>query len=138
MKPKTERWAVVFTFLALLAPAAFSLIRKEPAAAPSVLIGPGGASGIQWTAEERAKPFAKKDLGADAHSSRHLIYLKEPEKPHVHERSDLLVFVLKGKGSVHIRDQAFPIKKGDVVEIPQNTPHWAETENTGPMEVYAV
>jgi len=62
-------------------------------------------------------------LRRGAHQSQHLVQIKDHEKPHVHKKHDLTVFFLKGKGTLLLGAQRFPITKGDVVFIPKGAAH---------------
>ena len=43
-------------------------------------------------------------------------------------------FVLKGRAKVGIGDKIYEVKKGDVVFIPRNIPHWYSAEGDEPFE----
>lgn len=103
------------------------------------IVTPGGVtSRIEWTAEEQARDIAVRTLRVDNDASHHVVRLAGSEEPHVHDRSDLAVFVLRGSVRMHLGDQVVVLEPGDVVDIPRGTPHWAENIDTGPSEAYVI
>ena len=52
---------------------------------------------------------------------------------HVHENSEEVVFVIKGKGEVYIDDKAYSIGPGSLVYTPPGVPH--QYKNTGEEEL---
>ena len=66
--------------------------------------------------------FVQK-MYSDSLSSVFCIWIKKEVKLHKHIEHTEQVFVLKGKGKMILKDKEFEIKEGDVVSIPQNTPH---------------
>lgn len=71
-------------------------------------------------------------------TSHHLITLRGREQPHVHDRSDLSVFVLRGAVIMHFADREVRVGPGDVVDIPMGAFHWAENVSDEPSVAYAV
>ncbi len=71
-------------------------------------------------------------------TSHHLITLRGREQPHVHDRSDLSVFVLRGAVVMHFADREVRVGPGDVVDIPRGAFHWAENVSDEPSLAYAV
>lgn len=53
-----------------------------------------GVRSIVWTEQERTKNIVVRTLRRTHEASFHLMRLVTTEEPHVHERSDLTVFVL--------------------------------------------
>lgn len=125
-----------------LLPLTAALLLAACAAAPSgqgrVVAPDGSSERIVWTAEELAKPIAVRRLRATAEVSVSLIRLKDAEKPHIHQKHDLVVVMLSGAGVLHLGDRAIPVKPGDVMEIPRGTVHWAENTDPAGSEVYAL
>ncbi len=91
-----------------------------------------------WTAEEAAKDVAARVTGITKEASTHLIRIRTAEGPHIHKEHDTVVFILSGAGRLHMNDQVFSYKPGDVVEIPRGVPHWAENAGGEATIVYAV
>ena len=109
-----------------------------PERAGQIVTPKGVLSGHEWTAEERQKEVAVRTLRKTSGASHHLIRLRTAEKPHVHDHHDLTVFVLAGKGRMHLAGRSTVVHPGDVIEIPRGTVHWAENLDTAASEVYAV
>ncbi len=81
---------------------------------------------ILWTAEEKTKPIAARRLRATDEKSVHLIRLADSEKPHIHQKHDLMVVMLSGAARLHIGERSIDVLPGDVMEIPRGIVHWAE------------
>lgn len=64
-----------------------------------------------------------RPLMTDAHASSFLIWIKNEVRLHKHEEHSEHVLVLKGKGTMTLGDREFLVKKGDMVFIPEGTPH---------------
>jgi mannose-6-phosphate isomerase-like protein (cupin superfamily) len=96
------------------------------------LVAPDGvAPAVHWTPAELEQDIAIRTLGANESSSFHRVRARGAEKPHVHDRSDLVVVLLFGTVRAHVGNQVMDAKAGDVIHIPKGTPHWVE--NTGPQ-----
>ena len=94
---------------------------------------------IPWTQEEEKKEIAVVEVRRGNWSSEHVIRLAGSEKPHIHERHDAVVTLLHGRVRMHLGDQEFEMRAGDVVSIPHGMVHWAQNEVTGgASEAYAV
>jgi len=70
-------------------------------------------------AEIRADEVARSDA-----ASLHLVQVRGREKPHRHERHDLVVQVLRGAGVLHLGDEQLPMRAGDVVLVRRGMAHW--------------
>lgn len=92
---------------------------------------------LAWSAEDLAKPIAVRPLGATAESSRAAIRLATAEKPHTHNEHDLVALVTSGTVRMHLGDQVFEMRPGDVVEIPRGVVHWAQPLD-GVAEAYVI
>jgi mannose-6-phosphate isomerase-like protein (cupin superfamily) len=93
---------------------------------------------VPWTTEESAKDIAVVEVRRGNWSSQHVVRLKGAEKPHVHDRHDLVVTLLSGRVRMHIGDQDFLMDPGDVADVPHGTTHWAENISRGFSEAYVV
>lgn len=58
---------------------------------------------------------------------------KQSGSKHVHENSEEVVFVIKGKGEVIINDKSYTIMPGSLVYTPPGVPH--QYKNTGEEEL---
>lgn len=93
---------------------------------------------IGWQENELASDIAKRTLKVDEGSSHHIIRLRTAEEPHVHDDHDLTAFILSGKARVIVGHQVVTVEKGDVVDIPRGTVHWAENLGREACEVYVI
>jgi len=91
-----------------------------------------------WSQEEKERGVAERTIRKTDEASYHFVRLNVSEKPHVHYTHDLVVFILSGTAKVHLGDQTFEAKTGDVVEIPRGNEHWAEIIRREPCELYAI
>jgi mannose-6-phosphate isomerase-like protein (cupin superfamily) len=82
--------------------------------------------------------FKIVELGRDAHSSHHIVSLRDREPLHRHETHDLLVFVIEGHGHMRIGDQQRAIGERSVVYVPRGAPHAMSNTSTRPLVGYAV
>jgi mannose-6-phosphate isomerase-like protein (cupin superfamily) len=73
--------------------------------------------------------FARSDnilpvtLAIGAHSSYHLVQVRDAEPLHVHATHDLAVRLVRGQGRLRLGDHDFPIALGDATFIPRGVPH---------------
>ena len=70
--------------------------------------------------------------------SYHLIQIRDREKPHIHKTHDLTVFLLKGRGEMHLGANSFPIKKGDVIRVPAGARHFYVNKGKSPSVAYVI
>ena len=107
--------------------------------AGGTVLGPSGVvPAVAWTAEERARDVALRTLRATEHASHHVARLAGAEKPHVHERSDLVVTVLSGKVKMHLGTAVTEVGPGSVIDVPRGVAHWAENARGAPSLAYVV
>ena len=103
-----------------------------------IVMPEGISEKITWTSEELAEPIAFRTVKVMKSQSDHLVCLNTAEKPHVHDRHDLSVFVLSGRGRIHLGDRSFEIKPGDIIQIPQGLRHWGENLGKSPTVAYVI
>lgn len=125
-------------FLAIVAVAGCS-----SAPHPSIVDGSRGTAidmgAIQWTDGEQAAEVAVIEVRRGNWSSEHIVRLAGAEKPHVHQRHDVVVTLLTGRVRMHLSDQIFEMQPGDIATIPHGAPHWAENLiKGGASTAYAV
>ena len=98
---------------------------------------------------EKITPFPKSEIPEGRnlvslpmvsfeHASFHKIILKTAEKPHIHAKHDLAVYVLKGSSWIYLNEKKIELFPGDFVIIPKGTVHWAVNTGKDPAEVLAV
>lgn len=62
-------------------------------------------------------------LFSDAKASVFVIWIKEKVRKHKHASHSETVYVLKGKGKMEVGGKSYRVRKGDVIFIPEGTPH---------------
>lgn len=78
------------------------------------------------TAVQPDNPFENvwvHKLFSDAHATGFVIWVKEGVPLHRHDHHSETVAVLEGKGTMRLGDEQFRITKGDVIFIPEGSPH---------------
>jgi mannose-6-phosphate isomerase-like protein (cupin superfamily) len=108
------------------------------APSPPRAITAGGIAPVEWSAEERSQDIALKTAWVTDEASAHWVRARGAEKPHVHERTDMLVFVVSGHVNMHIGNQSIEAARGDVIEVPRGTPHWVENVDPSGSVAYVV
>ncbi|MEM7037336.1 MAG: cupin domain-containing protein, partial [Bacteroidota bacterium] len=73
-------------------------------------------------------------LFSDAKASCFVIWVKQKVRLHKHAAHSETVYVLGGKGEMTLGKETFQVRKGDVVFIPEGTPH-AVTTTGGVLKV---
>lgn len=94
---------------------------------------------MQWNKQERLQDVVTRSMRVTRYASYHIVCVNTSEKPHVHDKHDLVVTVLSGNARIHLGLKTHNLTAGDVIQIPRGTLHWIE--NTGgkkPTEAYAV
>ena len=87
------------------------------------------AQALSTKAAHKLKPAEAFDnihvqpLHSDARASSYVIWVKDKVRLHKHAVHSEHVYVLKGKGEMVLGEERFEVKKGDVVFIPEGTPH---------------
>jgi mannose-6-phosphate isomerase-like protein (cupin superfamily) len=64
----------------------------------------------------------------DSLSTGFVIWIKESVPLHFHAAHSETVLVLRGKGDMYLDGRSFPVRKGDLVFIPQGTHHGVEVK----------
>jgi mannose-6-phosphate isomerase-like protein (cupin superfamily) len=85
-----------------------------------------------------AEDFRVRELGRDAHSSHHLVWIRDREVPHRHDRHDLFVVMLKGYGAMRLGDEERPVGPGSILYVPRATVHAFRNASGEPAVAYAV
>jgi len=122
--------------LALLTCLSLPFIACAPSGGRVLLAEGWMADSIQWTDEQKAQAIAVVESRRTEQASYHVVRLKGAEKPHVHDRHDLTVFVLTGRVRMHLGDDVFEVGPADVIEIPHGRAHWAENIGPDAAEAY--
>lgn len=123
-------------------PAAGGPVKAAARASASAIAGkvitPEGSPDVAWTDEELGKDVAIKTVRQTDAASYHVVRLLKAEKPHVHDRSDLTVFVLSGSVNMHFVGRVVPVGPGQVIDVPKGAFHWAENASAEPSFAYVV
>jgi mannose-6-phosphate isomerase-like protein (cupin superfamily) len=82
--------------------------------------------------------FRVREIGRDAHSSHHLVWIRDRETPHRHDRHDLFVVMLRGSGTMRLGDEERPVGEGSVLFVPRGTVHAFRNETRGVAAAYAI
>lgn len=106
---------------------------------PAKSITPNGIqSHIDWTTADDHKDVARRDLFQNESSSHFVIRLKGAEPPHIHDKSDMTVFLRSGAVRLHLGDRIIDMQPGDVAFIPRGMYHWGANSGSTPAEAYVV
>jgi mannose-6-phosphate isomerase-like protein (cupin superfamily) len=111
---------------------------KLDARVGNVITPDGPLPAVVWTDEELGKDVAIKTVRQTEAASYHVVRLWKAEKPHVHDRTELSVFVLSGSVNMHIGTRVVPVHAGDAIDVPRGVPHWAENASADPSFAYVV
>jgi mannose-6-phosphate isomerase-like protein (cupin superfamily) len=87
---------------------------------------------------EAGKTFQVSELGRDASSSHHLVWIVDREQPHRHDSHDLFVVMLRGWGTMRIGAETRPVGPGSILYVPRATPHAFTNQSPEPAAAYAV
>lgn len=112
---------------------------------PTVRRAVGGwPSALDLDAKLQSAPLAPDqniridELGRDQHMSHHLVQLRDREQPHIHAKHDLTVVLLRGQGILVVEKSPVVMRIGDVVVIPQGTPHYFVNQGALPAVGYVI
>ena len=123
-----SRAAVRIAGFLLLAAATFARADADPPAVLDALFPDGRRTEAlaALAASETLGPdesFRLKEIGRDAHSSHHLVWIRDRETPHRHDTHDLIVVMVRGHGTERIGDEERPVGEGSVLYVPRGTVH---------------
>jgi mannose-6-phosphate isomerase-like protein (cupin superfamily) len=82
--------------------------------------------------------FQLREIGRDANSSHHLVWIRDREQPHRHDHHDLLVVVLRGHGSMRLGDEERAVGEGSILYVPRGTLHAFRNASGDVAVAYAV
>ncbi|HXG52564.1 MAG TPA: cupin domain-containing protein [candidate division Zixibacteria bacterium] len=77
-------------------------------------------------------------LGRGREVSHHIVQVREREEPHVHERHDGTVVVLRGGGYLMLDGRRIDIATGDAVYIPRGAPHYFVNTGSDPAIAFVI
>jgi mannose-6-phosphate isomerase-like protein (cupin superfamily) len=82
--------------------------------------------------------FGAVELARDAHTSHHLVWIRDREVPHRHDRHDLVVVMLRGHGTMRIGEEERAVGQGSILYVPRATVHAFRNTSDAPAAAYAV
>jgi mannose-6-phosphate isomerase-like protein (cupin superfamily) len=82
--------------------------------------------------------FRVSEIGRDAHTSHHLVWIRDREQPHRHDRHDLFVVILRGHGAMRLGGEERPVGEGSILYVPRGTPHAFRNGGAEVAVAYAV
>jgi mannose-6-phosphate isomerase-like protein (cupin superfamily) len=82
--------------------------------------------------------FRVVELGRNEHSSHHLVFIRDREIPHRHDRHDLFLVVLRGNGGMLQGSEERPVGEESVIFIPRGGVHAFRNAAAEPAVAYAV
>ena len=96
----------------------------------------GALAGQDGLAE--GEDFKLIELGRDEGSSHHLVWIRDREVPHRHDRHDLFVVILKGHGAMRLDEEEREVGEGSILYVPRGTVHAFRNAAAEPAVAYAV
>jgi len=87
---------------------------------------------------EVGKDFQVHEIGRDAHTSHHAVWIVDREVPHRHDTHDLVVVMLRGYGTMRLGAETRPVGPNSILYVPRGTPHAFTNESGEPALAYAV
>ncbi len=82
--------------------------------------------------------FRVIEIGRDEATSHHLVWIRTAEVPHRHDRHDLFVVVLRGRGIMQLGDEGRAVGPGAILYVPRGTLHAFQNRSDAPAAAYAV
>lgn len=76
-----------------------------------------------------------KKLYSDKNASSFLIFIKKEVRLHKHLAHSETIYVLDGTGEMLLGNEKFAVKKGDIIFVPENTPHSVKVTSSVPLKV---
>lgn len=76
-----------------------------------------------------------KKLNTDKNASTFLIFIKKEVKMHKHMTHSETIYILEGTGEMNLGNEKMEVKKGDIIFVPENTPHSVKVTSEIPLKV---
>lgn len=135
--------ALVLTATAFTAGAPHARSDTPPAAVLDALFPQGRRTETLDRLVERETLAARQDfrvveVGRDTATSHHLVWIRDRERPHRHDRHDLFVVILRGHGAMRLGDEERSIGPGSILYVPRSTVHAFRNASSEPAVAYAV
>lgn len=77
-------------------------------------------------------------LGLREGISHHVVQIRDREVPHIHNRQDLTVILLRGQGYVMLREKQIDLATGDILFVPRDVVHYFVNTSADPSVLLAV
>jgi mannose-6-phosphate isomerase-like protein (cupin superfamily) len=143
---RSVRIGAAGAFVLLLGAAAGPGGSSGAARAPAMLdaVFPDGRRSEALAALAASSPLADgedfrvSEIGRDAHTSHHLVWIRDREQPHRHDRHDLFVVILRGHGAMRLGAEERPVGEGSILYVPRGTPHAFRNAGAEVAVAYAV
>lgn len=84
------------------------------------------------------KNIQPDQIGADDETSYHVVQVRDRETLHVHEKSDLRVYVIRGQGSLILGNKTLKLREGSTALIPRGRPHAFINEGSEPAVAWVL
>ena len=84
------------------------------------------------------KDFQVSEVGRDAATSQHVVWIVDREAPHRHDTHDLFVVMVRGFGTMRLGSESRPVGPSSILYVPRGTPHAFTNESGEPALAYAV
>ncbi len=68
--------------------------------------------------------------------STHLVQIRNAESPHLHATHDVIVTMLRGRGTLHLDGETRCMEPGDVAVVTRRTVHFFVNEGTDPAAAF--
>jgi mannose-6-phosphate isomerase-like protein (cupin superfamily) len=141
-----RRRLLLFSLALLALLAAGTAIRAgADASPPAVFDGLLGGSRTTSALAELAPPdlepgeeFRLSEIGRDAHTSHHMVWIRDREQPHRHDHHDLVAVIVRGHGQMLLGREERPVGEGSVLYIPRGTRHAFRNQSGAPSLAYAI
>ena len=82
--------------------------------------------------------FRAVEVGRDDASSHHVVAIRTAETPHRHDRHDLFVLIVRGRGTMRIGEAALPVGEGSLLYVPRGAVHAFANQSGAPSVAYAI
>ncbi len=108
---------------------------------PSMIIAQSGKYNLQLDSilpEKAYEHVSVKMIYSDSLTSTFLIWVKTTVPLHKHEWHTEQVVVLDGEANMQIGENIFHISSGDILFIPENTPHGVVVTSEVPLKVLSI
>lgn len=147
MRNALRRLSAVAVFSACAAsPGAPPGARSDPEPPPRVVdaLYEDGRRTLEPAALIASVPLAEGEatkvalVGADAHSSHHVVALRDAEPLHRHDAHDLLAVLLRGHGRMWIEGEERTIGPDSITFVPRGAVHSLRNDAAEPLVGYVV